>query len=142
MSRDPKIQQFEERQVKKDVPVFSIGDTLSVQTRIVDEKGKERLQVFTGIVIAQKGKGISETVSLYRVAHGGGVEKTIYLHSPNIAKIEVMKKGKVRRSKLYYLRGKSGKAAKVKGYYAGQEKAKAPKAVAEEKEEAVVNAAE
>jgi len=117
MSKDPKIEKYEKEKMKKDIPAFSIGDTLRVEIRIVESGGKERLQAFTGTVIAKKGAGISQTVSLHRVAYGEGMERVFFLHSPLIASIEVMKKGKVRRSKLYYLRGKSGKAAKVKGRY-------------------------
>lgn len=125
MSKNPLIQKFENERMKKDIPEFRVGDTLRVHTRIAEEGGKERLQMFTGIVIARKGSGISETVSLHRIAYGEGMERVIYLHSPLIAKIECTKKGQVRRSKLYYLRGSSGKAAKVKSRYE-QEKAHAP----------------
>jgi large subunit ribosomal protein L19 len=115
MSKDPKIEKYEKEKMKKDIPAFSIGDTLRVQIRIAEAGGKERLQAFTGTVVAKKGAGISQTVSLHRVAYGEGMERVFFLHSPLIAKIEVMKKGKVRRSKLYYLRGTSGKASKIKG---------------------------
>lgn len=117
MSKHPLIEKFEQERMKKpaEIPEFGIGDSLRVHTRIVEEGGKERLQMFTGTVIARKGSGISETVTLHRVAYGEGMERVVYMHSPLIAKIELLKKGKVRRSKLYYLRGTSGKAAKVKG---------------------------
>ena len=117
MSKNPLIQKFQSEQMKKNIPEFRIGDTIRVHTRIIEEGGKERLQMFTGTVIARKGEGISETVSLHRIAYGEGMERVVYLHSPLIAKIEVVKRGAVRRSKLYYLRGTSGKAAKVKGRY-------------------------
>ena len=117
MSKNPIIQKFEKEQMKKNIPEFRVGDTICVHTRIIEEGGKERLQMFTGTVIARKGDGISETVSLHRVAYGEGMERVIYLHSPLIAKLELMKKGRVRRNKLYYLRGTSGKAAKVRGRY-------------------------
>jgi large subunit ribosomal protein L19 len=78
------------------------------------EKEKERLQMFSGIVIARKGSGLSETFSLYRVSYGSGMERVFMLHSPSIARIEVIKPGKVRKAKLYYLRGRFGKASKVK----------------------------
>jgi len=114
MGKPQILQKLEEEQLKKDLPDFSIGDTVSVHTRII-EGSKERIQVFTGTVIAKKGTGLSETFSLHRVAYGEGMERVFLLHSPRISKIEVVKKGKVRRSKLYYLRGTFGKAAKVKG---------------------------
>jgi len=130
MSKHPLIQTFEQKQMKSDIPEFHIGDTIRVQTRIIEEGGKERLQMFTGTVIARKGTGISETVSLHRIAYGEGMERVVYLHSPLIAKIELMKSGKVRRSKLYYLRGTSGKAAKVKGRFVVKEDAAPVEAVA------------
>lgn len=119
MSRSAIIQKLESQQVKKNVPTFRIGDTVRVHLRII-EGDKERLQVFTGTVIARKGAGLSETFSVHRVAYGEGMERVFMLHSPRIAKIEVMKEGHVRRSKLYYLRGTSGKAAKVKGRYSAR----------------------
>jgi large subunit ribosomal protein L19 len=117
MSKNPLIQQVEQERMKKDIPEFRVGDTLKVHTRIIEEGGKERLQMFTGTVIARKGSGVSETVTLHRIAYGEGMERVIFIHSPLIAKMELMKKGSVRRSKLNYLRGSSGKAAKVKGRY-------------------------
>src|SRR4029079_449978 len=90
-----------------------VGDTIRVHTRIIEGE-KERIQVFTGTVIARKGTGLSETFSVHRVAYGEGMERVFLLHSPRIAKMEVIKEGHVRRSKLYYLRGTSGKASKVK----------------------------
>ena len=116
MSRSAIIQKLESQQIKKNIPSFGIGDTVRVHLRII-EGDKERLQVFTGTVIARKGSGLSETFSVHRVAYGEGMERVFMLHSPRIAKIEVTKEGHVRRSKLYYLRGTSGKAAKVKGRY-------------------------
>ncbi len=107
------IQQLEAGFLKSDIPDFRVGDTISVHTRIIEGE-KERLQVFTGTVIARKGSGLSETFSLYRVAYGSGMERVFLLHSPRVAKIEVVKAGKVRKAKLYYIRGASGKAAKVK----------------------------
>lgn len=114
MRKNAVITKIESEQLKKDVPNFRIGDTLRVHTRIIEGQ-KERIQVFTGTVIARKGSGLSETFSLHRVAYGEGMERVFPLHSPRIAKIEVMKEGHVRRAKLYYLRGTSGKASKVKG---------------------------
>lgn len=116
MSRSAIIQKLESQQLKKTIPMFRVGDTVRLHLRII-EGDKERLQVFTGTVIARKGSGLSETFSVHRVAYGEGMERVFMLHSPRIAKIEVVKEGRVRRSKLYYLRGTSGKAAKVKGRY-------------------------
>ena len=107
------IQELEAGFLKSNIPDFRVGDTVSVHTRII-EGDKERLQVFTGTVIARKGSCLSETFSIYRVSYGSGMEKVFMVHSPRIAKIEVVKMGDVRRGKLYYLRGVSGKAAKVK----------------------------
>lgn len=114
MSKHHTIQKLEKKQLKNDVQNFHIGDTIRVHTRIIEGE-KERVQVFTGTVIARKGTGVSETFSVHRVAYGEGMEKVFPLHSPRIAKIEIVKEGKVRRGKLYYLRGTTGKAAKVKG---------------------------
>ena len=107
------IQDLQADLLKSNIPDFRVGDTVSVHTRII-EGDKERLQVFTGTVIARKGAGLSETFSIYRVSYGSGMERVFMLHSPKIAKIEITKMGKVRKGKLYYLRGVSGKAAKVK----------------------------
>jgi large subunit ribosomal protein L19 len=114
MSRPTVIEKLEKKQLKTNVGDFRVGDTIRVHTRII-EGDKERIQVFTGTVIARKGTGVSETFSVHRVAYGEGMERVFPLHSPRIAKIEVVKEGHVRRSKLYYLRGTSGKASKVKG---------------------------
>lgn len=125
MSKNALIEKIQSEQLKKDIPSFRIGDTIRVHTRIIEGQ-KERIQVFTGTVIARKGSGLSETFSLHRVAYGEGMERVFPLHSPRIAKIEVAKEGEVRRAKLYYLRGKSGKAAKVKrriGNYRSKEAA-------------------
>lgn len=114
MSKAAIIQKIEKQQMKKKVLSFEVGDTIRVHTRII-EGDKERIQMFTGTVIARTGSGISETFSLHRVAYGEGMERVFPLHSPSIAKLELIKHGEVRRAKLYYLRGASGKAAKVKG---------------------------
>lgn len=113
MSKAAVIQRLEKRQLKKDIPDFRVGDTIKVHTRIIEGE-KERVQVFMGTVIARTGGGLSETFSIHRVAYGEGMERVFPLHSPRIAKIEVVRQGQVRRAKLYYLRGTSGKAAKVK----------------------------
>jgi large subunit ribosomal protein L19 len=119
MSRNSVVEKLVKDQLKKNIPDFRIGDTVKVHTRIIEGE-KERVQVFTGTVIARKGAGISETFSVHRVAYGEGMERVFPLHSPRIAKIEVMKEGEVRRSKLYYLRGTSGKASKVKARTGGR----------------------
>jgi large subunit ribosomal protein L19 len=106
------IQEIEQVQLKRDIPQFRVGDSISVHQRII-EGDKERIQIFTGTVIARRGGGLSETVSLYRFSYGAGIERVFLLHSPKIAKIEVVKTGKVRKSKLYHLLGTSGKASKV-----------------------------
>lgn len=113
-SKSAVIKMLEDEQLKKEITPFRVGDTIRVHTRIIEGE-KERIQIFTGTVIARKGTGLSETFSLHRVAYGEGMERVFLLHSPRIAKIEVMKEGHVRRSKLYYLRGTSGKKSKVKG---------------------------
>lgn len=102
-----------EGQIKEDQTNFNIGDTVKVHVKI-KEGNRERIQVFEGTVIAKRGGGVSETFTVRRVSYGVGVEKVFPLNSPNVEKIEVIRKGKVRRSKLYYLRDRVGKAAKVK----------------------------
>lgn len=113
MSKPAVILELEAEQLKSDVPDFRIGDTIRVHLRIV-EGNKERVQMFQGTVIARKGSGLSETVTLHRVAYGRGMERIFIINSPKIAKIEVLRRGKVRRAKLNYLKGSSGKKAKVK----------------------------
>jgi large subunit ribosomal protein L19 len=108
-----KITAFVNEQLKTDVPQFGIGDSVKVDIRITEGE-KERIQRFEGTVIARHGGGISETFTVRRVSYGVGVEKTFPIHSPNVAKIEVFREAKVRRAKLYYLRSRVGKAAKVK----------------------------
>lgn len=108
-----KIQAFVNEQLKEKVPSFRIGDTVRVSNRI-KEGSRERIQIFEGTVIAKRGGGISETFTVRRISYGVGVEKTFPLHSPNVEKVEVIRVGKVRRAKLYYLRGRVGKRAKVK----------------------------
>ena len=108
-----KIQAFVNEQLKTEVPQFGIGDTVKVYIRITEGE-KQRIQLFEGTVIARHGGGISETFTVRRVAYGCGVEKTFPLHSPNVDRLEVVRQAKVRRAKLYYLRGRVGKAAKVK----------------------------
>ena len=107
------IKAFTTEQLKNEVPVFNIGDTVKVHNRIV-EGAKTRTQLFEGTVIAKRNGGISETFTVRRISFGVGVEKTFPLHSPNVLKVEVVRRGKVRRAKLYYLRDKVGKNSKVK----------------------------
>ncbi len=99
--------------MKETAPEFNIGDTVRIQVKI-REGSRERLQAFEGTVIAKKGSGISSTFTVRRVSYGVGVERVFPVHSPNVDSITVVRKGKVRRSKLYYLRNRVGKAAKVK----------------------------
>ena len=108
-----KIQAFVNEQLKESVPVLNIGDTVKVYNKI-KEGTRERVQLFEGTIIAKHGGGISETFTVRRVAYGCGVEKTFPVHSPNVEKVEIVRSGKVRRAKLYYVRDRVGKAAKVK----------------------------
>ena len=103
------IRAIESEQLKKDLPKFNVGDTLRVMVKVV-----EGLQAFEGICIAKRNGSIRETFTLRRVSYGIGVERTFPLHSPRLDKITVLRRGKVRRAKLYYLRNLSGKAAKIK----------------------------
>ena len=107
------IKAFTNEQLKKDMPVVRIGDTIRVHNKI-KEGARERIQLFEGTVIAKHGGGISETFTVRRVSYGVGVEKTFPIHSPNVEKVEIIRVGKIRRAKLYYLRGRVGKASKVK----------------------------
>jgi large subunit ribosomal protein L19 len=143
MTKKPIIQKMEKQQLKSDIPIFAVGDTVRVHTRITEGE-KERVQMFMGTVIARKGTGLAETFSVHRVAYGEGMERVFPLHSPRIAQIEVLREGVVRQSKLYYLRGTSGKKAKVKSKIGGSRRAavrnngdKAPEQVQEEAEEIV-----
>lgn len=149
MSTEKLLSQVRTEQVKEVID-FSIGDTIRVHLRVkeiiqdVAGKGsknnktaakaqeKERIQTFMGTVIARKGKGVSETFSLYRIAYGESMERVFPLHSPKITKIELVKRGKVRRSKLYYLRGTAGKKAKVQELLGARKESKATSSVAEE----------
>ncbi len=107
------IEQIEAEGMKENVPQFNVGDTVKVGYRII-EGGKERIQNFEGVVIAKKNGGIRESFTVRRLSFGVGVERCFPLHSPKIAYVNVVRKGKVRRAKLYYLRGRTGKAAKIK----------------------------
>ncbi len=107
------IEAINQENVKTNVPEFNVGDTVKVMIKVI-EGDRERLQAFEGIVIARKHGGISETFTVRRISFGVGVEKTFPIHSPKVADIQVVRRGKVRRAKLYYLRARTGKAAKVK----------------------------
>ncbi|HBU11731.1 MAG TPA: 50S ribosomal protein L19 [Clostridiales bacterium] len=107
------IKAIEAQQLKTDLPTLKIGDTVKVNVKVV-EGSRERIQVFEGYLIAQRGGGISETITVRRVSYGIGVERTFPIHSPRIDSIQVVRHGKVRRAKLYYLRDRVGKAAKIR----------------------------
>ncbi len=141
MTKKQIIRNLDKQFLKSDVPHFSVGDTIRVHTRII-EGDKERVQMFTGTVIARKGTGVAATFTLHRVAYGEGMERIFLLHSPRISNIEILKEGDVRRGKLYYLRGTSGKKAKVKSKVPGARRRglsnngdKAPEAIVGEEEE-------
>ena len=107
------IKQISADQLKSELPVINIGDTVRVSVKI-KEGDRERVQAFEGTVIARRGGGISESFTVRRISYGVGVERVFPIHSPNVEKVEIIRSGKVRRSKLYYLRSRVGKAAKVK----------------------------
>lgn len=109
----PWIRSLEQEQLRDDVPAFSPGDTVRVHVK-VREGSRQRLQVFEGPVIARQGRGLTETCTVRRIASGVGVERTFPIHAPVIERIEVVTRGKVRRAKLYYLRSRRGKAARIK----------------------------
>ena len=107
------IEAFTNEQLKQEVPVIRIGDTIRVHNKI-KEGNRERIQMFEGTVIAKHGGGISETFTVRRISYGVGVEKTFPIHSPTVVKVDIVRSGRVRRAKLYYLRDRVGKASKVK----------------------------
>jgi len=109
----PAIEELAEAQLRAEVPEFKPGDLVKTTVRVV-EAGRERSQPFQGVVIARRGKGHQKTFTVRRVAHGIGVERTFLLHSPRVEKIEVLRHGRVRRAKLYYLRDRVGRAARIK----------------------------
>ena len=109
----PVIRLLEQEQFRQDIPQFRVGDTVRVQVKVV-EGNRERLQAFEGVVIARQNGGIRETFTVRRMSYGVGVERIFPLHSPRVDRVEVIRRGKVRRAKLYYLRDLTGKAAKVK----------------------------
>ena len=107
------LEQIERENIRHDIPAFRPGDTVKVHIRII-EGNKERVQIFQGVVIGRKRGGMGASVTVRKISHGVGVEKTFALHNPRLEKIEVLTQGKVRRSKLYYLRNLRGKAARIK----------------------------
>ncbi len=107
------IQELEAEQMKQDIPVFAPGDLVVVQVR-VKEGERERLQAYEGVVIARKNRGLNSSFTVRKISHGEGVERVFQTHSPSIADIKVKRRGDVRRAKLYYLRERSGKSARIK----------------------------
>lgn len=107
------IQELTQEQLRTDLPAFRPGDTVRVHVKVV-EGTRERIQVFEGVVIKRRGGGVSETFTVRKISYGVGVERTFPVHTPKIEKIEVTRRGKVRRAKLYYLRNLRGKAARIK----------------------------
>ncbi|KRM94020.1 50S ribosomal protein L19 [Loigolactobacillus rennini] len=110
---NPLIAEITKEQLRTDIPAFRAGDTVRVHARIVEGE-RERIQIFEGVVIKRRGAGISATYTVRKITNGVGVERTFPLHSPRVAKIDVIRHGKVRRAKLYYLRNLHGKAARIK----------------------------
>ena len=107
------VEQITKSQIRTDLPNFITGDTIKLSIRII-ENGKERIQVFEGIVIKKQGGGVNATFTVRKISYGVGVEKTFLIHSPLVEKVEVVRVGKARRAKLYYLRERTGKASKTK----------------------------
>jgi len=106
-----KIKLIESEYLKKDMPKFNVGDTIKVLVKIPEGPDKVRLHPFEGVVIAKKGRGVKESFTVRKVSYGEGIERVYLLHSPSIERIEIIRSGKVKRAKLYYLRGKVGKRA-------------------------------
>ena len=107
------IEKITSAQLRSDIPEFRPGDTVRVHAKVV-EGSRERIQIFEGLVIKRRGAGISETYTVRKISNGVGVERNFPVHTPSVAKIEVVRKGRVRRAKLYYIRALSGKAARIK----------------------------
>lgn len=107
------IEKITSAQLRSDIPEFRPGDTVRVHAKVV-EGSRERIQIFEGLVIKRRGAGISETYTVRKISNGVGVERTFPVHTPRVAKIEVVRKGRVRRAKIYYIRALSGKAARIK----------------------------
>ena len=113
-----KLDAVDAASLREDIPAFRSGDTVKVHVKVI-EGNRSRIQVFQGVVIARRGHGVSETFTVRKISFGVGVERTFPLHAPTIDKIEVVVKGDVRRAKLYYLRERNGKAAKIKEHRSG-----------------------
>lgn len=111
--KNPLVQQVEQDQLKAEVPAFAPGDTVTVQVKVV-EGTRERLQAFQGVVIARRNRGLNSSFTVRKVSHGVGVERVFQTHSPQVDSIKVDRRGDVRRAKLYYLRDRSGKSARIK----------------------------
>ncbi len=107
------IEAIEKEQITKEIPAFSPGDTVIVQVKVT-EGSRERLQAFEGIVIAKRNRGLNSSFTVRKISHGEGVERVFQTHSPVVSQIQVKRRGDVRRAKLYYLRGRTGKAARIK----------------------------
>lgn len=112
-SKNKIIQELENEQLKKDLVQFSPGDTVVVQVRVI-EGDRERLQAYEGVVIAKKNRGLNSAFTVRKISHGVGVERTFQTHSPQVASVELKRRGDVRQAKLYYLRDLAGKAARIK----------------------------
>lgn len=121
---NPIIQELEKSIMKSSVPKFDIGDTVKVFVKI-KEGGKERTQGYEGVVIKRRGAGVGETITVRRVFQGVGIERAFLVHSPRVEKITVQRRGHVRRSKLYYLRARTGKATRIKEKVGGKQDAQA-----------------
>ncbi|MGX7092502.1 50S ribosomal protein L19 [Hutsoniella sourekii] len=113
MSINPLIEKISSAQLRDDIPEFRAGDNVRVHALIVEGE-RERVQIFEGLVIKRRGHGISETYTVRKISNGVGVERTFPVHSPRVAKLEVIRRGKVRRAKLYYIRDRHGRAARIK----------------------------
>ena len=136
----PLIKLIEDEQLKKDVPPFKVGDNVRISVR-VEEADKTRTQVFEGVVIRKKGAGVRESFTVRRISFGEGVERNFPLHSPTVQKIEVIRAGKVRRSKLYYLRKSTGKKGRIEEERTHEEQARLPDACLPDRQEQAPDAA-
>ena len=113
MNKNKVISYIENSQLRDDIPEFRAGDTLSIQV-VVQEQAKTRMQTFEGVVIAKRNRGLNSSFTVRKISHGFGVERTFQTHSPMIGKVTVKRRGDVRKAKLYYLRSRSGRAARIK----------------------------
>ena len=125
----PLIDLVEKEYLKPNTPEFHIGDTVDVMCRIVEGE-KERIQVFNGVVIARRGRGLNEAFTVRRIVYNEGVERTFLVHSPNVVNVKIKRRGKVRRAKLYFLRNRIGKARKLRELRTHQKKAEQPELAA------------